>query len=161
MRRLATVLAVAVLAACSGSGTSGTGGNGIYDTATGTMTATVDGAPFSANYVTRATLTGGTLSITGESFNGDVTTSRTITMAVANFVVDSTYTLSTPGDGHGGNALMSLNGVTWSSASQGGSGTLTIQSHTGGHIIGTFAFLGIRAGGASSTVTTGVFNIPF
>lgn len=165
-RHLVASLALAAFAAaCSSSGpTSSTNGNNNgNNTATGTMTATIDGASWTANFQTRASLTNGTLSITGESYTGTSSQTRVVTIAVTNAVADSTYTLYAGGDGHGGNAITTLGGTSqWFSASAGGSGSITVATLNATHVTGTFAFVGIGAGSiGNSTVTSGVFDIPF
>jgi len=171
IRRRLLLLAIAAAAAlaCSssdsptgGNNDNGNGNNNGYNNATGTMTATVDGASWTANFLTRATYSG-TLSITGESFNGNNAQTRVVTMAVINVTVDSTYTLYSPGDGHGGNAIMTLGGTNqWYTSSPGGSGTVTVTALDGTHVAGTFTFVGVGSGSlGNSTVTNGHFDIPF
>jgi hypothetical protein len=164
----AAALLVAAFGGCSSSGHSsltgtngGTGGVN-YNLATGTMKATVDGAQWTANYQTRASLTNGALSITGENYNGDLGQQRIVTMAVI-AATAGTYTLSAPGDGHGGNAIMVLGGSKqWYSAQTGGTGSLTVTTINSTHVVGTFTFVGIGTNGiGNSTVTSGTFDIPF
>ena len=96
------------MAACSSSMPTGNGNGTNYNTATGTMTASVDGASGTANFLTHASLSSGTLSITGEFFNGSTTTNRVITMAAANIQTTGTYSIGPSFSPNGGNALMTL-----------------------------------------------------
>jgi len=158
---------IAFAAACSsnstGSGGTNDGNNNQYNNATGTMTASIGGTSWTANFLTHASFSGGTLSITGESYNGNSTQTRTITMAFANVSQAGTFTLSTPGDGHGGNAIMTLGGSNdWFTASTGGTGSVVVTALDGTHVAGTFEFVAIGAGSiGNATVTNGSFNIPF
>ena len=153
------VAGIGLVAACSSSMPTSTGNGTNYNLATGTMTASVDGEGWTANFLTHATLTSGTLSITGEFFDGSTTTNRVITMAATSIQTTGTYSIG-PSSPNGGNALMTLGSSVWSSVASGGSGTLIITALNATHVAGTFVFVGVM-GGSPSDVTNGVFDIPF
>ena len=157
--RVAAVAGICLTAACSSSMPTSTGNGTNYNVASGTMPASIDGTGWTANFLTHATVTSGTLSITGEFFNGNTATIRVITMAATNIQVTGTYSIG-PSSPNGGNALMTLGSSVWSSAASGGSGTLIITALNSTHVAGTFAFVGVM-GGSPSNVTNGVFDIPF
>ncbi|HEY4320889.1 MAG TPA: hypothetical protein VGM77_06855 [Gemmatimonadales bacterium] len=156
------LIGVCFLVACNSdpTGTNDNGNNTNYNTATGTMTASIAGTSWTANFITHATLSNGVISITGESFNGSATTARVITMAAANIQTTGTYSLAPQGDAHGGNALMTVGSSVWSSVSTGGSGSFTITTLNATHVVGTFSFVGVM-GSSPSAVTGGSFDIPF
>ena len=63
-----------------------------------------------------------------------------------------------------GSATITKAGKGWSSALQGGTGTVTFSTLTANHVVGTFAFDAVPAsGGATGTVhvTNGKFDITF
>lgn len=158
--RVVAVAGICLMAACgSGNTPTGNGTGTNYNVATGTMTASIDGAGWTANFLTHASLTSGTLSITGEFFNGNTATIRVITMAATNIQTTGTYSIG-PSSPNGGNALMTLGSSVWSSVASGGSGTLIITALNATHVAGTFVFVGVM-GSSPSNVTNGVFDIPF
>jgi hypothetical protein len=141
-----------VLAGC-GKDRDPTGPNQPGGAVNGTMTATIDGTPWSATIITPG-ITGGISAIGGSD--------GTRTMAFA-WVEGGTGTYQV-GSSVGFNANLTIAGGTWVANATGGTGTLVVTSRTANRIVGTFNFtMNASAGGATGTrnVTQGAFNITF
>ncbi len=145
------------IAACGGSDSvTGTTGNCATST---TISATVDGTAWCspAAGVSRAgnnsiiAIAGIDLGLTASvSFGVVASAPGTFSVAFGN----NTF----------GSATVTKSGKGWSSALQGGTGTVTFSTLTANHVIGTFAFDAVPAsGGATGTVhvTNGKFDITF
>jgi hypothetical protein len=159
MLRARALSAIVLLcaAACGGSD-SVTGTNNTCGTAT-TISATIDGAAWCspAAGVSRAG-NNSVVAVAGIDLG--------ITASVSFGVVASapgTYSVS-PGNATFGSATVTKGGKGWSSALQGGTGSVTFTTLTANHVVGTFAFDAVAAsGGATGTVhvTNGKFDITF
>lgn len=148
---LITVLMVA-LTACGGDDPLGPG-----DTIplNGTMTATVDGTPWTAIQIA-AINNGGVVAISG---------SNVALLAVGfGFVGDTTGTY-TIGPLAASNGSVIDNLTTWSASISQGSGTITVSTLSAASASGTFSFSAPLVSGtgtpATRVVTNGSFNVTF
>jgi hypothetical protein len=153
---LITTLALA--SACGGAITTPTATP--TPTTGGTISALVDGVQWVGSVMSRATLTNGILSVTGQD-----PANRVISVAVP--VVDAgspgTYSLSFGVIGQG-IATMVLGAQSWDSSHTGGEGTFTVATITTTHVIGTFTVTVVPSllnstGLAPSNITNGQFDM--
>ena len=135
----------------SGSGTSGS-------TTGGTISALLDGAQWSGSLTSRATFTAGSgvLSITGQD-----PTFRVLTMAIAANAV-GTYSVTFPTPNLANWVVGTGN---WSTAAQGGQGSVTVATMTTNRVTGTFtltiipSFLNTAAAMNTVRFTSGQFDM--
>jgi hypothetical protein len=120
------------------------------------MTAQVSGSAWTATIVKRAFTSGGLLTIQGSDG------SRLITI-VARASATGSYSLAFA-NGLGHNALYTTvsPAANWSTALQGGNGTITITAMSATNVTGTFTFTATspNAGTAAIQATNGQFNLP-
>jgi len=152
MRLLSAGLALLVLtsAACS-SGSDVTGPSSTKPLPNGSMSAKFGGADWSATASVHASSTNGIIGVAGTDIN------QTLAFALsAN--APGTYNI---GQLSATNAeLTTTGGVVWVAGGNLGSGTITITSLTATAVAGTFSFNLVKnGGGATISVTSGVFNI--
>lgn len=186
-RQVAIVASLTGAFACGGAdagtgpGTSGTPGT-TTSLPNGTMTATIDGAPWRASFFLSSTVqNGGTagpsiVQITGvDTVGGPLSRARQITVTMARLTPPATGTF--PLDfgslnatlGYNANGNLNQGGVVWSSWTNApgkpSGGTFTVTLLTSTRIAGTFSF---TAGGAATNpsgstpsvaVTNGTFDI--
>jgi hypothetical protein len=182
--RLSSLIALAVfVAACGGSSTSpsnsnnsgglGSGGNalpctiqsagGVGTLATGTITATINGASWRGDCIAVNTVNAGIIGIGASDL---ATGANYQTLGFASTRAVGTYTINILSPL---NALLltTINGTaaSWTAALTTGSGTLTIATSTNNSIAGTFSFVlqpqtGTPASG-TKTIANGTFNLTF
>ncbi len=158
-RILAAIAGILMVAGCSSNSSTGPDGN--TGGATGTLTATVNGAPFSATFHTTATVTNNIVVVQGEEQAGGAYTYNLITIAIGNFSAPGTFSLAL-GNANGANALWTAGTADWSTALTGGTGTITVTAYNATHIAGTFSFTAVSSAGADNVVVTnGKFDVPF
>ena len=153
---LAASLVVFALNACGGD--SPTGINGNTNVGDGSMTANINGAAW------RSTKAGDKGSHSGTIYavvglNG----SYTIALGIAGLTAPGTVDLSLA-SGNGSNAIVSNTVGAWSTAFNGGSGTITVTTLTANRIAGTFSFdAAAGSGNATGTlqVRNGNFDVTF
>lgn len=144
------------IAACGGSD-SVTGTSGSCATAT-TISATIDGTAWCSPAAGVSRAANNIIAIAGIDLG--------ITASVSFGVVASAPGTFSVGFGNStfGSATVTKAGKGWSSALQGGTGSVTFTTLTANHVVGTFAFDAAAAsGGATGTVhvTNGKFDITF
>ena len=159
MRRRSVLLSAALLfaAACGSSDSSSVTGtnNNNGGSQTGPITATLDGkswagASASASY-----------SSSIAAFAGYEISSGTTISAAAHVTGPGTYSLSF-GNPNAGIAIITQSGASWSTAYQGGGGTLVITTLTTNHLVATFSFDALQsAGGAVRHVVNGKIDATF
>ena len=168
------LMSLFTVAACGGSGTSGTtspsGSSGTGTTA-GTMSARIDGTLWTASTVSATKVlssTGvpfGTLAVSGTGSLANQTVNLTFTIPA----VAGAYTLgSAPGNIPGPqNASLTNSSTTaqWNATSTIGSGSITVTSLTLTNAVGAFAFVLPPVASTSATgtrvVTEGSFLVSF
>jgi hypothetical protein len=161
MRHIAAFSAAALLfaVACGGSDSSGiTGSNGNNNTATGNMTATIDGKAWGSP-TAGAVFKSSILSVAGI----DLGLTASVGFATGGVTGPGTYSL-TFGNQLAGSGNVTEAGKGWTTGIQGGAGTLTLTTVTANHVVGTFSFDAVGvSGGATGTVhvTNGKFDITF
>lgn len=156
-RLLAFALVCAVgVAACNDGNPASPASAG--ESGTGTMSATVDGAVFSASGKGKVVATragGANFSITGAN-----TTGAQIAIIMAGVTLPGTYDI---GAGGVGAATYSNASSTWLSSNAGGTGTITFTTLTTTHATGTFSFVAAPVVGTTATgpkvVTSGSFDV--
>jgi hypothetical protein len=164
MRSLAASLVIAlalVTAACGGASTSTTSPTNVGGTPVtplhGTMTAVIDGSPWTAVAITTASYTSGIVAIGGADSSNPI---RSIGLSIT-APTAGTYPISTGS----ANAVLSIGiGPTWTANVLGGTGTVTLTSLSSTAAVGTFSFTAVPAAGGAAgnhAVTTGAFNITF
>jgi hypothetical protein len=183
--RVASVGATALALACGGSDstapqTTGTCGT----TPTGVMTASVNGAAFSATFITQATIQNSTtlgpniVQINGAEcpVNGVAGRQILITLGRLTPITPGTYNLDPAsqgqpsGSGYSGIGQYVLAPNLWysnlSDATGPGSGSITFTTVSATRLVGTFQLVTVPAGANGTTarqrttITNGVFNIP-
>lgn len=156
-RRVSFAFMCAVgVAACNGGNPASPSSAG--DSGTGTMSATIDGAAFSASGAGKVVATragGANFSITGAN-----TTGAQLAIIMAGVTLPGTYDI---GAGGVGAATYSNASSTWLSATTGGTGTITFTTLTTTHATGTFSFVASPVVGTTATgpkfVTAGSFDV--
>ena len=156
-RPLSAILLLSI-AACGGSDSvTGTNGTGNCATAT-TISATIDGTAWCSPTAGVSRANNNIIAVAGIDLG--------LTASVAFGVVapaPGTYSVAF-GNNTFGSASVTKVGKGWSSAVQGGTGSVTFTTMTANHVVGTFAFDAVPAsGGATGTVhvTNGKFDITF
>lgn len=162
MRRLASLLLLALAAACS---SGSTGPNPPPEGNDNVFTATIDGQAWSASPLT-ITSASNTSQLPGTLiFSGSTMTqpSRALVMHLGRIPGPGTYPLGVNTGTNAGGTLSFVEGsVSWWTPLMGDEGTVTITSMSGGRVRGTFtATLKPLAGGTGTIeVTNGAFNVP-
>jgi hypothetical protein len=152
---------LAFSAAC-GSGKVSVDGPIPYDSAagTGTMSANVDGANFSASGKTAVVTNHATSSSFSIVANG--TGSTRLSLNAVGISSAGTYSMGAGGAAAG---TWVSGASTWLSTLSGGSGTITFTTLTATRAVGTFSFTGAPVVGTSATgnkpVTNGTFDVNF
>ncbi|MEP6492223.1 MAG: hypothetical protein ABJF01_06075 [bacterium] len=121
------------------------------------MSATIDGKAWSSP-APAALYRSNIVSVAG--LDVPVTSSVSFAMLAAG---PGTYSVAS-GNSIGGSAIVTQSAKGYSSASTGGTGSVTITTLTANHVVGTFVFDAIGStGGATGTVhvTNGKFDITF
>jgi len=144
------------IAACGGSDTV-TGTTGNCATAT-TISATIDGTAWCSPAAGASRGNNSIIAVAGIDLG--------LTASVSfGLVASAPGTFSVAfGNNTFGSATVTKVGKGWSSALQGGTGSVTLTTLTANHVVGTFAFDAVPAsGGATGTVhvTNGKFDITF
>ena len=164
MFRLMTLAgALLMSAACGGSSTSVTSPTSAGGTTVtplrGTMTAVIDGSPWTAAAITTASYTNGILSIGGADRVNPI---RSIGLALT-VAAPGTFVMGTLPSA--ANAVLSIGiGPTWTANVAGGTGTIVITAISSTAASGTFFFTAVPAAGGATgthTATSGTFNITF
>jgi len=146
---LAASLVLFALNACGGDGPTGTNGN--TNVGDGTMSAAINGAAWrSMKSGDKGSHSGQIYAVVG--LNG----SYTIALGIAGLTAPGTVDLSLT-SGNGSNAIVSNTVGAWSTAFNGGSGTITVTTLTANRIAGTFSF-NAPAGSGNATGTLQVRN---
>jgi hypothetical protein len=154
-RRLSAIFLLSI-AACGGSD-SITGTNSNCGTTT-TISATIDGTAWCSPAAAVNHANNSIIAVAGIDLG--------LTASVSFGVVapsPGTYSVAF-GNQTFGSATITEAGKGWSSALQGGTGSVTFTTLTANHVVGTFAFDAVGAsGGATGTVhvTNGKFDITF
>lgn len=126
----------------------------------GSMIATIDGVAWSSGQGIEGSFSGTTLVMTG--LGGSGPGRFQVQIVISGIDGAGTYPL---GPAHPANVatIITANSpvVLYTTAVEGGSGSLTITSLVAGNIQGTFAFTGVLAGGNGETkvVTNGTFTL--
>lgn len=164
MRALLAILAITILAAC-GSSDSPTEPDGDGDG--DVMTATTDGAAFTATNVDVVSAAGGILSFTGNT-PLDESPVRIIGIAVRQFTGPGTYDLGPGNVETGATYTVTPSGGTpsqWSTFGAAASGSITVTDYGSGRVAGTFQFVGTADAGTAAAgtlnVTNGTFDISY
>jgi hypothetical protein len=155
-----TTLSLLALVACGGgddslTGTNNTGGSN--NGGSGPMSATVNGASWSAP-TPAAVVSQSVLSVAGIDLNRGITIS---------FAIPATGpgTYSTAfNNTNGGIAIISngATGQTWATYQQGGTGSVVVTTLQAHRVVGTFAFTAVLSSGTGTiTVTNGKFDVTF
>lgn len=140
-----TMILVILVAACSGDDPTGL--------ADFTLSATIDGTPWTATYA-NAVPSGSVIGVGAGDMAG-------IAMGFA-FGAGGTGTYSI-GPGELYNANYTVDGVAWAATPFQGSGSITVTSLTSSRVAGTFQFEGASVGQTPETtvsVTNGRFDLP-
>ncbi len=148
--------ALVIAAACGGSDSSSvTGTNNNGQTQTGPISATIDGKSWvgaSANASYSSSIL---------AFAGYEIASGTTISAAAKVTGPGTYSL-TFGNQNAGVGIITQNGASWSTAYQGGGGTLVVSTLTANHVVATFSFDALQsANGAVRHVVNGKIDATF
>lgn len=148
---LLVLAGIVVAAGCGGYGTTPTGPTG---SSTDTMTAVVDGQPWTAAQV-QVVHSGGMVTIGGAS---------TQLLGIGLVFTDSAGTFTIGAD-PAATATVTMSTSTWAASVATGSGTITVTSITSTRVSGTFSFVAPAVGTgttpASRTVTQGKFDVAF
>ena len=147
---LAASLVVFALNACGGSdGPTGTNGN--TNLSDGSMTAAINGTAWrSMKAGDKGSHSGTIYAVVG------LNSTYTIALGIAGLTAPGTVDLSLA-SGNGSNAIVSNTAGGWSTAFNGGSGTITVTTLTANRIAGTFSF-DAPAGSGNATGTLQVRN---
>jgi hypothetical protein len=156
------------LSACGGSSTSPSGGIGSSGSNTGiggsggttvnTLTASIDGTPFTATTIA-ALVRNNILSVAGTAVSGSTTT----TLSIATTARVGTQVVA-PGTGVNSNyqVVSGTNTAGWLASDNFGSGTVTVTTLTTTRAAGSFSFILSNASGTAlgpKNVTVGVFDV--
>ncbi|MEO5824943.1 MAG: DUF6252 family protein [Gemmatimonadales bacterium] len=150
-RLVRVALLCAVVGACGDdNGTNNGGGDD-----SNTLTATIDGAAFTANSSVTATQLDGTLTITGLASNN-----RGIKIELPQVTQAGTYDT---GPGFGAIVTYNIGLTPYKTSVSGGSGTVTVTSYSSTRVAGTFAVTTVATGGSvgNRVITNGKFNVKF
>ena len=153
MRLLTTALTLLVLTAAGCKSSDATGPSSTKPLPNGSMSAKFDGADWAATLSVRASNSGTIVGVAGTDLN------QTLAFALA-ATAPGTYNIGplSPANAE----LTTTGGVVYTAAGNVGSGTITITSLTATAVAGTFTFNMVKSGGgATRSVTNGVFNIKF
>jgi hypothetical protein len=157
VRRLVSVLAIAIGAACGGDSTGPGNGQPRF-------TAKIDGASWvSAGGVERTGVSlvlPGVYILTGTNLGGS--TPYSITISLYNIIGPGTYPLGVGSSVPGGSAVVTTSTGGWYTAQTGADGTIKITTLTSTRMEGTFSFTAVApSGGAPPTrrVTDGSFIV--
>ena len=147
---VAAALATATAACGDDNGTNNNGGDD-----DNSMSATVDGATFTANLAVQGTYTDNTLAVGGTSSN-----TRGINFVIPNITQTGTFDV---GPGFGAILTYNIGLTAYVTSNVGGTGTITVTKLTNDEAEGTFAVTAIGAGGAvgTKTITNGKFKVEF
>jgi hypothetical protein len=119
------------------------------------MSASIDGKAWSS-VAPAAQYKSSTLAVTGLEL------STSTAMSVALFATGPGTFSFALGSTNTAIGIVSKGAQSWTTAAQGGSGTLTLTTLTANHVVGTFSFDAIAStGGAVTHVTNGKFDITF
>ncbi len=146
--RLTFACSAATVLACSDNG-AGPNGNG-------TISATIDGASWTASAEVQATYIAYVLAIGGLDSQA-----RSIVISIPNVMGTGSFALAA---GQPAYATVTFGTQTWSTALTGGTGSVTLSTLSGSHAIGTFSFTApANTGGATGTkvVTSGTFDVRY
>jgi len=159
---MVVMLGLLVLSACSGGNTSPTSPSP-STLPNGSMTATIDGSPWSASgFIVvqyRPNAPAAPLVITG-SDSLDTNTARYIVTLASPWYRTGTFT-ACPADTCVFLSVQ-MNGSLWSAGPiQGSSGTIFLSRLTAHNAIGTFSFVGVDLNGTRKSVTNGSFNVTY
>jgi hypothetical protein len=153
----AIMLLSAIACGSSSDSVTGTNNNGNNNSASGPLSATIDGKAW-ASATPAVVRSGNIISIAGLD--------NALTAAVSFAVAASgpgTFSLAFA-NSTGGLGIVTKGSQGWASALQGGTGSVTFTTVTANHVVGTFAFDAVgSSGGATGTVhvTNGKFDITF
>lgn len=163
MKRTASVvLMTVILVSCGGSSRSPTGpgnpGSGGPAIGVSTLTATIDGVPWTATGGTGGGFNNQILSVTGLDSRQTLLFGLNMNRGLGTYVMTDT-------DPSAINALLALtpSGMAWQAFGSFGSGTVTITTLTSTNAVGTFSFTlrGVPGTGATGTksIVGGTFNV--
>jgi hypothetical protein len=149
MRNYILLVVITALTVLSGCGKKSEDKSAVEDK-NGSMTATINGEPFSAEYCTVGSSTKGGLHIFGKNATG---VGRAITLSILNYNdgATGTYAVTFPNDTV--SAVLDSN----TSGQLARSGNITISKYSTSEISGTFSFKCMN-GSLNWTVTEGVFK---
>lgn len=182
--RLLVVLSASVLLACSGdSNPAAPSGTCLGGVRNGTMTATVNGAAFSAGFSSQATIQNGTangpniVQVQGVACPEGgliprqiiITLGRLTPITMGTYGLDAAAQGKPPQSGYSGIGSLSIAPNLWyanlSDAAGAGSGSITIASISATRVSGTFQLVAVPAVSNSSsardrmTITSGSFDL--
>jgi hypothetical protein len=147
--RLTFACSAATVLACSDNG-AGPNGNG-------TISATIDGASWTASAEVQATYIAYVLAIGGLDSQA-----RTIVISIPDVMTTGTFTL---GAGQPAAAVVTFGAQIWNTALTGGTGSVTLSTLSGSHAIGSFSFTAPPNAGSGATgtkvITSGTFDVRY
>jgi hypothetical protein len=150
--RLLTISILSSAIACGGSTTiTGT------DNTPAPLSATIDGAAWSS-HLPSASYTNNLVVVAG--VDNAITTTVTFGFGAT---APGTYAVGF-GNPNAGTGIIVKGGKSWGTSLQGGTGSVTLTTLTTHHLVGTFTFNAVPAGGGAtgtSVVTNGKFDITF
>jgi hypothetical protein len=155
---------LAVVPACGDSNPNGPSDNN--NNTTSSLSATIDGAQWTANAGVSATYQNNILSIGGSNSGGQTTLGFAVGRGDGGALTATTYTFA-PLEGHNATLYVVSGGTTqgWFGGPAFGSGTITIAALSSTGASGTFVFTLVPTPGTGSSgnksITQGVFNVRF
>jgi hypothetical protein len=158
-RLLPLALAIAAYG-CGGSDNSATdpNANGATGVTNGNFTATINGTNWSAIGKVAVTRGGSVISIAAGSL------SYVLGLGIGAASLPGVYPLSYQNPTGSIAIVTNVSGASWSTATSGGTGTVTITALTATHVAGTFVFDAPAASGTGNGtlhVTNGKFDVTF
>jgi hypothetical protein len=163
LRRIA-IVATLVALGCGGGdddgGTTGPGGNNGGNATNGTFRVAINGTTWSATGTITVNRQNNFVGLAGSGFAGN--TAYSIVLGIGNATGPGAHNLNVYAGGDGSSVTIGSATIGYSTAFQGGSGTVTITSLTSNRIVGTFSGTAIANGGGSNLVlTNGTFDVTF
>ncbi len=150
----ATIASNATCTSPAGTLPGGSSGGSTPVPTTGVFTASIDGSNFNGAFALTATLINGQLSVSGAD------NTNTLQIILGGVTGPGTFPISSQRANAAG-LVQNGTALSWGAGPTTGSGTVTISSLTSTSVAGTFTLtLTALNGGASRTITNGVFNVP-
>jgi hypothetical protein len=153
--------------ACGSSTSPSTGTNGIVSGcsgghASGSMTAQINGAAWTAVCISASSFTGNIVSFGGSDNATNATVAQIISMGTT-ATGPGTFPIGPLPITNGANGLLAIGAQVWSASAVQGSGSITLTTLSSTGTSGTFSFnlLAIAPATGTKTITNGAFNITF